>query len=378
VAVFVDLTTDKFEVARTWNSAVAPVQGAAFADDGCCVSFSSSAALVPGDDNGTEDVVLFVRTTKTLERVSVSDSGAEPNAGCTSFAVSNEGRFVFFTSRATNLVPGAPAGTQIYVRDRVRKQTSVVPLSDDGTIVTASFGRSPLAADGRTLVFQAQDKAFLKAKLPLGKIAPQVCVRDLSASTTECVTLGADHSGEAKPSTDPSVSRNGRYVVFRSSNKLLDPTPPTAGQFLYVYDRASRTATRVLDTDKFTVETPVVSDDGMFVAFVAFDRDQIQYAVDGDRKPSLLDPVSVTQVLVLNRHSGELTDVSRPMSGRLANDSAHSPTISSDGNVVAFVSSATDLVPGQGPPAEAHNMHTFVYEGIRRKGPLERVPVGAH
>src|SRR6185369_8798194 len=98
--------------------------------DGRFVAFASNATnLVPGDTNGVYDVFLRDRTLGTTERISVSSSGVQGDAlsgfyqlGLQAFSlglsITPDGRYVAFTSRATNLAPqmGTGAG-DIYVRD---------------------------------------------------------------------------------------------------------------------------------------------------------------------------------------------------------------------------------------------------------------------
>ena len=93
--------------------------------DGRFVTFTSSmATLIPGDTNGVSDIFLSDRRERTLERVSISAGGAQtthindpydfPTSG-----VSGDGRFVLFSSLATDLVPGGTGGNSgVFLRDR--------------------------------------------------------------------------------------------------------------------------------------------------------------------------------------------------------------------------------------------------------------------
>ena len=75
--------------------------------DGRFVAYASAAAtLVPGDPNNAPDVFVFDRTAGTTERVSVGPGGTEGNRASDGPAISGDGRFVAFSSDATNLIPG--------------------------------------------------------------------------------------------------------------------------------------------------------------------------------------------------------------------------------------------------------------------------------
>lgn len=87
--------------------------------DGRFVAFSSHEALVPDDTNGATDVFVYDRITAAIERVSVASSGTEGNGPSQSPSIGSEGRFVAFSSDASNLVPDdTDGGRDIFVRDR--------------------------------------------------------------------------------------------------------------------------------------------------------------------------------------------------------------------------------------------------------------------
>src|SRR5262249_22216540 len=96
----------------------------AISADGRYVAFVSDATdLVPGDTNGFADVFVRDRQTGTTERISVASGGTQANnysGPGDHLAISSDGRFVAFSSRATNLVTSDLNGSQdVFVRDRV-------------------------------------------------------------------------------------------------------------------------------------------------------------------------------------------------------------------------------------------------------------------
>src|SRR5205085_941269 len=88
--------------------------------DGRFVAFSSvSNNLVPGDTNDVEDIFVFDRQTSTIQRVSVDVGGNQGDNHSRFSSLSADGRFVAFSSYATNLVPGdTNAVKDIFVFDR--------------------------------------------------------------------------------------------------------------------------------------------------------------------------------------------------------------------------------------------------------------------
>ena len=130
---------------------------ATISSDGRFVAFRSFASnLVPGDNNGQSDVFVYDRVENTLELVSVSSAGALGNGESKDPALCGNGRFVSFTSEATNLVPLAHNGErQIYLHDRVTKTTTLVTGTD--TFMGNGRGhKSTLSADCSTIGFATE------------------------------------------------------------------------------------------------------------------------------------------------------------------------------------------------------------------------------
>src|SRR5918997_614490 len=99
---------------------------ASISDDGRFVAFASSADnLVEGDTNGVLDVFVRDLQAGTTERVSVDSAGNQQNDqqqrdGDTfcGLDISADGRYVAFSSAASNLVEGdTNAACDVYVRD---------------------------------------------------------------------------------------------------------------------------------------------------------------------------------------------------------------------------------------------------------------------
>jgi hypothetical protein len=94
------------------------ILGPRISADGRFIAFSSSASnLVPGDTNNTTDVFIYDRDVDgngifdepggiRTSRVSVTSNGIEGNAASFVPSINVDGRFVAFTSAASNLVAG--------------------------------------------------------------------------------------------------------------------------------------------------------------------------------------------------------------------------------------------------------------------------------
>src|SRR5439155_853313 len=94
--------------------------GPSISADGRYVAFDSVASnLVNGDTNGCKDVFVRDRQSGTTERVSVDSLGVQGNYHSQSPSISADGRYVAFTSIASNLVSGDTNGLyDVFMRDR--------------------------------------------------------------------------------------------------------------------------------------------------------------------------------------------------------------------------------------------------------------------
>jgi Tol biopolymer transport system component len=138
----------------------------AISADGRYVAFSSGdSLLVAGDTNGSfgsHDVFVYDRVAKSTDRVSVASDGTEANAshGSTAPSISGDGRFVTFSSEASNLVPGdTNSRSDIFIHDRQAGITERLSVASNGTqangAVANGYAGGSISADGRFVAFSA-------------------------------------------------------------------------------------------------------------------------------------------------------------------------------------------------------------------------------
>src|SRR5262249_4022499 len=126
--------------------------------DGRFVVFASEAAgLVPDDTNGVSDVFVRDRVSGTTERASVDSNGVQGNApsgGPSDPSISADGRYVAFTSLASNLVPRDTNGYgDVFVRDRRTGTTERVSVGTGGAEAHHVSASPSISADGRYVAF---------------------------------------------------------------------------------------------------------------------------------------------------------------------------------------------------------------------------------
>jgi Tol biopolymer transport system component len=187
---------------------------------------SDSGFLVKGDTNNTQDVFVRDRKTGTTSRVSVDSHGTQGNDGSDVGSISAGGRFVVFTSAASNLVSGdTNAARDVFVRDRKTDKTRRVSVDSHGRQVSGDdiFTGTSISADGRFVAFDSHASNLVKGDTN-GEF--DVFVRDRKTGKTRRVSV-ASNGRQAKGSSDaPSVSADGRFVAFVSgaSNLVIGDT----------------------------------------------------------------------------------------------------------------------------------------------------------
>jgi Tol biopolymer transport system component len=311
----------------------------ALSADGRYVAFSSSASnLVRGDTNAALDIFVHDRQTATTTRVSVGASRAQGNGGSFDPALSADGRFVTFFSSASNLVSGDTNGAfDIFVHDRQTGRTTRVSL---GARRAQSDGDSfdpVLSADGRFVAFASEASNLVPGDT---NRVSDVFVHDRQTGRTTRVSVGAYGTQGNDESVELAISANGRFVVFASEASNLVPSDTNAASDVFVHDRRTTATTRVsvgaYDTQGNGRSTePAISGDGRFVAFAS----SASNLVPGDTN-------RLSDLFVHDRQTGTTTRVSLGARGTQGNEISSEPALSADGRHVAFSSDASNLVPG--------------------------------
>lgn len=199
-------------------------------------------------------------------------------------SISRDGRFVAFCSDATNLATEwVPGLGDVYVRDLRKRTTALASVSTSGPDPIGGNAESfdpALSADGRWVSFES--RATDLTATPLAGNGSAVQVRDLKRRTTTTASLTAD--GTAAPPNGAytaSISANGRFVAFSSDSDGLVPDDSNGSTDVFLRDLRRRTTTLVSRNaagtgsgDQFA-EYSEISADGRFVAFYGYAGDLV-------------------------------------------------------------------------------------------------------
>lgn len=242
-----------------------------FSADGRHVVFESFADnLVPNDTNGTSDAFMHDMLTGATRRISVNSQGAEANGLSMSPALSADGRYAAFISRATNLVPGDTNGApDVFLRDMRTGSISRVSVTSYGGQSNGESVGPTLSADGRYVAFE-----FWGSNLSANDTnnAPDIFVRDTKTRTTTLVSRASDGTQGDNQSRYASISGDGRLIAFQSMASNFD-TGDTNGDFdVFVKNLRTGVLTRENVTPQGTHSSaagfqPSISQDGNYVAF---------------------------------------------------------------------------------------------------------------
>jgi Tol biopolymer transport system component len=293
--------------------------------NGKVVAFiSTSNNIVAGDTNNAADVFVRDLEAGTTERVSVSTAGVPANVFSVDCALSADGRYVAFSSAATNLDPlDTSNDIDVFVHDRVLRTTRLVSFLATGSN-TFQATRPSISADGARVAFSAAN---------LG-----VYVREMSAASAQRVdvtsggVLGNGSAGLA------AISSDGQYVVFSSYASNLVANDLNAESDVFRRDLATGEIALVSVFPGASAmdrsEAPTLSSDGRYVAFSS----RVQNPALGTQ--------SYFDVFVRDMQTGSVSALSRMSDGSLADGANLSPMISDNGSFVVFESLATNLFPG--------------------------------
>ncbi|MFE7591340.1 hypothetical protein ACFU6K_18235 [Kitasatospora sp. NPDC057512] len=347
-------------------------------EDGRSALFASTATNLlpePGTPNSDEVYVRDLRNGH-VEKVSVADDGSRLNAPTREASISADGRYVAFTTSATNVVPGqvARAG-DVFVRDRWTGRTE--PVTPGGSADGGAFSAEPsLSRDGRYVAYVSNRTDLAPGSNPRYF---NVLVTDRWTGTTRVVTAGADGEAANNSSYGVTISADGSTVGFSSrAGNLLPQDPPTTTEpedgtdagtpglarprfypyFVWKADTGKVSGASVDDRGSLrgTSLGPRLSPDGRYALFGL----PVRVGRPGSNRFRM-------DLYARELATGHLTWLNAFLPGTTTTEGAHYPAMTFDGRWVYFDSSADNLVPGD------TNGVSDIFRRDLRTGAIERV-----
>jgi predicted RNA-binding protein with TRAM domain len=320
---------------------------------------------------------------QTTERVSVSSTGEEGDAGTIwASSISRDGRFVAFTSEATNLVTDDTNGVKdVFLHDRQTGETTRVSVSSTGEQGNQRSGLSgtshvALSDDGRFVAFWSEATNLVPNDTN-GTADGFVHDRQTGETTRVTVSATGEQDNGTGGSGPQSISSDGRFVGIVSNATNLVPDGTNGLWHVFVHDRdtdedgifdepgaINMTLVSVSSTGRQgngnTGASISIAGDGSLAVFESYATNLVAGDTNGHR-----------DAFVHDLNTGETTRVSVSSAGEQGNGSSQLPRVSADGRFVAFASNATNLVPGD------TNGERDIFVHDRQTGQTTRVNVSS-
>jgi Tol biopolymer transport system component len=329
-------------------------KAAGLSKDGRYVVLTADAGnLVPGDTNQHSDV--FVRDMRygITTRASLTSDGGEIDGFSVADGISGDGRYAVFTTFCGCVVPGETFTdtSDVYVRDLKKGTTRRVSVASDGARGNGSSNTAAISANGRYVAFTSRATNLVPGDT---NGTSDVFRHDLKTGETIRVSVGPDgrQTTGGKPggganhtiaSEEPSISDNGRHVAFFSYGQGLVDGPHATGD-VYVRDVKTGTTTLVSaapgggandSAPDHPSLPPHVSGDGRYVGFTSYSTNLVADDTNG-----------VADAFVRDLKKGLTRRMTVDADGEQANaTSGHHLALDRDGEVAVFTSIATNLVP---------------------------------
>jgi Tol biopolymer transport system component len=298
---------------------------------------SSASDLVPGDTNKISDVFVRDLVNGTTLLVTTGTNGGAANGISRGSVMTPDGRYVAFTSAASNLVPGDTNSIpDVFVRDL---QAGITTLASPGARSTnlssvLSGSESPdLTPDGRYVAFLSTATNLVPGVQSSG----EVYVRDLVAGTTRLVSVNAHTAVQSAMGTTNAISYNqvisadGRFVTYEAS-----PGSPTATAGVILRHSLETGLTDIVYTNADvplmpleTIRSLDMTPDGRFIAFVA--------------RVKIVPGLTNLCVYLWDAQSGTATLASGDLTNGVSANLSDSPAIDPSGRFVAFLSDGPSL-----------------------------------
>lgn len=263
-----------------------------------------------------------------ISRVSVGTDGSQIAEESRDAAMSADGRYVTFTTFARLLPEDANSFEDVYLRDRKTGELTLVsrPI---GPLAADRPSRQPsISADGRRIVFSSA-----AGNLVSGDQAGQtdIFLYDREPGTLLRLTRGFDGTEADNASTSPRIAADGTVVAFQSGATNLVSDDTNGVEDIFIYSLVLGATRRVSLTSQGgelsgRSSAPSISADGLRVAFSSLARE-----IDPDTSGEL------GKAYVRDIIAGTTTPIATPPETITRSDVFRTPVLSPDGNWVAFV-----------------------------------------
>ena len=302
------------------------------------VIFESTATNLVPDLNGVKHIFARDRLLNTTDLISVSTAGEPANAFSGAGITSPDGRFTTFYSTGNNLVEFAYSPPEMFLRDRLKGETSLISLTSNGTMSAFQFNVGPgaISDDGRYVAFSSDATDMVPG---LSSLRIRNFVRDLELGQTIHVSVPYNGSNPDARSYLPDMSADGRLVAFASDASNLVPGDTNGFCDVFVRDMLLSQTARISfgydgsETNGSCQPNAQISRNGRFICFNSMAtnivRNDTNQMIDG---------------FVHDRWTGTTELVTLNWQGEQLNANSGITGITDDGRVISFSTSANNVI----------------------------------
>lgn len=307
-------------------------QFSSISEDGRYVSFKSDATnLVAGDTNNFSDIFVRDMVTNVTTRVSVSSEGAQANGLSTEPEISNDGRYVVFTSNASNLVanPDNNGTHDVFLHDRIEKTTELISVTPTGTAGLAHSTKGDVSKNGRYIVF----KSFANNLVPGDTVTPDIFIRDRELENTKKITAAPDGQLSNDDSNNAVVNCDGTVVAFSSRASNLSPNDVNAKfDVFYINLAGDKKLHNITSGANEASVVESISCDGNSISFISYANNII--ANDSNNR---------SDIFVHDIPNSATERVSVASNGAQGISDSYNSSISNDGRYITFGSNSDNF-----------------------------------
>ena len=339
-------------------------RGSRNAKQGWSTHGNSDFRCIPRLEPLEDRTLLSVLAVSKVPAYDIPASGSSDSG-----SMSSDGRFVAFLSTATDLVPSqndSNGDYDVFLYDRVAGTRTLVSHSSS-SLTTAGNGQSSnarISVDGNFVAFDSFATDLVPNQTGSNSIYNVFLYDRATGKNTLVSHTSASPSTSGNSSSSlGSISSDGRFAAFLSyATNLVNGQMDSNNTFdVFLFDRLSGSITLVSHASGSTITTgngdsttPIISADGSFIAYTSSSTNLVA------GQNGLINSYNI---FLYDRSTGATTLVSHKNGtiNTTGNGVCIPEAISGDGNIIAFNSVATDLVPGFMDGNGANSSDLFVF-----------------
>jgi len=314
-----------------------PESRTSVSDDGRFVVFSADEPLDRGDYSYHMDIFLRDTQLNKTIRISNNDSGFAANGGSYHPQISRDGGYITFFSHATDLVPNDVNGTtsDVFLYDAKNKTIEIVSKSSSGIQGDSTAYYPSISSNGRFIIYYSWSSNLIDNEI---FSEPGMYVFD--SQTKETKVIKNPTTNNLISGSGARISDDGIIVAFNSEMSDLIPNDYNNLSDIFTYNFQTeeiQLVTKSYDeglANGWSYSSIDLSSNGKFVVFCSPASNLVENDIN-----------HVSDIFYADLSLGTIELVSITYDGLPSNnDSAPEVSISGDGRFVTFTSGATDLV----------------------------------